>query len=65
MHIPHPDGRIYMYGKEMKQNKGKAVLSVLEEGDRIWFLDRERAGTDVMNRCREDRMQTWNYIADE
>ncbi len=31
----------------MKQNKGKTVLSVLEKGDRMWFLDGEHAHTDV------------------
>lgn len=36
-----------MYGKEMKQNKGKAVLSVLEEGGTMWFLDRKPTSTDV------------------
>lgn len=31
----------------MKGNKGKTVLSVLEDGDRMRFLDGELARTDV------------------
>ena len=54
-------------GKEWNKIRKKTDLSVLRRGGRMWFLDGESALAEmwVMNRCREDRTQTWNYFADE